>query len=298
LDGEQQPNAIGVKGELYLGGVNLARGYLGRPALTAERFVPDPFSTEPGSRLYRTGDVVRYLGDGAVEFLGRSDHQVKVRGFRIEPGEIESVLAEHDEVRECVVLTRGEAGGGTRLVAYVVGNGESGPSVTELRRHLRQRLPDYMVPSSIELIEKMPLTANGKIDRAALPEPGAERSDDKVNYVAPRTPVETVVVGIWSEVLGVERVGVEENFFELGGHSLLATQVVSRIRDLFGVEVPVRTIFEAPSVAGLSLAIVHKQTEQVDPDLLAEMLAELDHLSLDDARSELAGEAKHGKLPS
>jgi len=283
LDNEQQPSAIGVKGELYLGGVHLARGYLGRPELTAERFVADPFATEPGSRLYRTGDVVRYLVEGTVEYLGRADHQVKVRGYRIEPGEVESVLGEHEEVRECVVLARLERDGGRRLVAYVVGSGANGgPSVSELRRHLRQRLPEYMVPSSIEVLEQMPLTANGKIDREALPEPGTERGDGEAEYLAPRTPVETVVAGIWTEVLGMERVGVNENFFELGGHSLLATQVVSRIRDLFGVEVPVRAIFEAPSVAELSEKIIENPGTRSQVEKAAELMLNLVRLSDDE----------------
>ncbi|WP_420126422.1 non-ribosomal peptide synthase/polyketide synthase [Longimicrobium sp.] len=245
LDAALKPAPVGVPGELYIGGVQVARGYQGRAAMTAERFVPDPFSAEPGARLYRTGDRARWRADGAIEYLGRLDFQVKVRGFRIELGEIEARLAEHADVREAVVIARADAGE-QRLVAYVVG----GVETDALRAHLRRSLPEYMVPAAFVRLDALPLTANGKLARKALPVPEFAAGADR--YVAPRTPAEEVLAGIWAEVLRLERVGVEESFFQLGGHSLLATRVVSRVRDAFGVELPLRALFEAPTVAELS----------------------------------------------
>ncbi|HYH78578.1 MAG TPA: amino acid adenylation domain-containing protein, partial [Longimicrobium sp.] len=246
LDAVGRPAPVGVPGELYVGGVGVARGYLGRPGLTAEKFVPDPFGGETGVRLYRTGDRVRWRPEGILEYLGRLDEQVKVRGFRIEPGEIEAVLSAHAEVREARVIVWEDAPGEKRLVAYVVG----GVEADELREHLRRSLPEYMVPAAFVVLEALPLTPNGKLDKKALPAPDLASAEEK--YVAPRTPVEEVLAGIWAEVLRLERVGVGESFFELGGHSLLATRVVSRVRDLFGVELPLRAIFEEPTVAELA----------------------------------------------
>ncbi|MEW5926797.1 MAG: amino acid adenylation domain-containing protein, partial [Gemmatimonadota bacterium] len=252
LDRRMQPAAPGVPGELFIGGAGLARGYLGQPGLTAEKFVPDPFSRAQGARLYRTGDRARWLADGNLEFLGRADHQVKIRGFRIEPAEVAAQLLEHPAVREALVLVREDRPGEKRLVAYLVpeeGGDGAGPSAAELRDHLRERLADYMVPSAFVAVDAFPLTPNGKVDRGALPVPEREEA---ASFVAPRTPAEEVLAGIWAEVLKTERVGVEEGFFELGGHSLLATQVISRARDAFGVEVPLRALFEAPTVAALA----------------------------------------------
>ncbi|HEU4452036.1 MAG TPA: amino acid adenylation domain-containing protein, partial [Longimicrobium sp.] len=246
LDGAGRPVPAGVPGELYIGGVGVARGYLDRPELTAERFVPDPFGGTPGARLYRTGDLARWLADGRMEFLGRNDFQVKIRGFRIEPGEVEAALASHAAVREALVVAREDRPGDRRLVAYVVG----GVETDALRAHLRQSLPDYMVPAAFVVLDRLPLTPNGKVDRKALPAPEYEAAEE--TYVAPRTPVEEVLAGIWAEVLRLERVGVEESFFDLGGHSLLATRVVSRIRAVFGVELPLRALFEGPTVAELA----------------------------------------------
>jgi amino acid adenylation domain-containing protein len=243
------PQPVGIPGELLIGGAGGARGYLGRPELTAERFVPDPFGGESGARLYRTGDRARWRADGTLEFLGRLDGQVKVRGFRIEPGEIEAVLRRHESVAECVVVSRENAPGETRLVAYVVGAVEA----EELRGHVRESLPEYMVPAAFVVLEQLPLTPNGKLDRKALPAP--EHAADTDRYVAPRTPVEEVLAGIWAEVLRLERVGVEESFFELGGHSLLATRVVSRVRELLGVELPLRALFEGPTVVELAARV-------------------------------------------
>ena len=253
VDAEMGPTPVGVGGELYIGGEGLARGYLNRADLTAERFVPNPFSESGGERLYRTGDLARWLAHGEVEFLGRVDHQVKVRGFRVEPGEIEAALCELAWVREAVVVAREEASGGKRLVAYVVGEGENELSGERLRVALRGRLPEYLVPSAFVVLETLPLTANGKVDRSRLPVP--ERAELGEAYVGPRTPMEEALCGIWSEVLGVEQVGVFGNFFELGGHSLLATQAASRIRSLARVEVPLRWLFERPTVAQLASGI-------------------------------------------
>ena len=258
LDRRLEPVPIGVPGELYLGGAGVARGYLGRPALTAERFVPDPFGPlaggEPGGRLYRTGDRVRWRPDGALEYLGRLDQQLKLRGFRIEPGEIETVLGRHPAVRAAAVIAREDVPGDMRLVAYVVPDGlplDGG----ELRRFLEQHLPEYMVPAAIVELESLPLSPNGKLDRRALPAPDDTDSRGRDGYVAPRTPVEEMLAGIWASVLRLERVGIRDNFFALGGHSLLATQVVSRVRTAIGVELPLRALFEDPTVADLATRV-------------------------------------------
>ncbi|HEX2091416.1 MAG TPA: amino acid adenylation domain-containing protein, partial [Longimicrobiaceae bacterium] len=254
LDSLLQPLPAGIPGELYVGGAGVARGYLGRPELTAGRFVPDPFSPVPGERLYRSGDRARWRADGELEFLGRTDAQVKIRGIRIEPGEIEAALVSHPEVRETVVVVREDgsgAAGDRRLVAYVVPVEGGTASPGALRDHLRTRLPDYMVPSAIVPLRALPLTPTGKLDRRALPEP----EPGEEGYTPPRTPAEEVVAGIFAEVLGAARVGANDNFFELGGHSLLATRVVSRVAAALGVEVPLRALFEAQTVAELAARI-------------------------------------------
>ncbi|HEV2757814.1 MAG TPA: amino acid adenylation domain-containing protein, partial [Actinomycetota bacterium] len=250
----------GVPGELYIGGAGVARGYVNRPALTAERFVPDPFSGHPGARLYRTGDRAGYLPDGNVEFLGRVDHQVKIRGFRIEPGEIEAYLLAHEAVRDAVVVARSD-GGDKRLVAYVVGDVGT---ATELRAHVAKTLPEYMVPAHFLVLDELPLTPAGKLDRAALPAPDG-RPELGVAYAAPRTPEEEVLAEIWCEVLGLERVGIHDDFFQLGGHSLIATQVVSRVRDALSVELPLRALFESPTVAGLAAHVMHGEARELPP---------------------------------
>jgi amino acid adenylation domain-containing protein len=256
LDPELNPLPIGVPGELYLGGAGVARGYLGRPALTAERFVPDPFgSVAParGGRLYRTGDRARWRADGTLEFLGRLDQQLKLRGFRIEPGEIETTLTQHPGVRTAVVTAREQAPGDLRLVAYVVPENAL-PLSDELRGFLEQRLPGYMVPDAFVVLKALPLTPNGKLDRGALPAPDDEHPV-REDYVPPRTPVEELLAGIWSTVLRLERIGVRDNFFAIGGHSLLATQVVSRIRTEIGIELPLRALFEDPTIGGLAMRV-------------------------------------------
>ncbi len=268
LDHGLQPVPIGVPGELYIGGAGLARGYLNRPELTAERFIPDPFCRDmPSACLYKTGDLARYLPDGNIEFIGRTDDQVKVRGFRIELGEIESALGQHPALREAVVIAREDQRGDRRLAAYVVPsderqmtNGERETSVTrpssfvgELRAFLREHLPEYMLPSVFVTMEALPRLPNGKVDRRTLPAPrGAFPELETAYYVAPRTPTEELLAGIWAHVLGVEQVGVHDNFFDLGGHSLLATLLISRLREAFGVELPLRSLFESPTVAGLA----------------------------------------------
>ncbi|HLH25147.1 MAG TPA: amino acid adenylation domain-containing protein [Chloroflexota bacterium] len=248
LDRQLQPVPIGVPGELHIGGTQLARGYLNRPELTAEKFIPDPFGG-PGARLYKTGDLARWLPNGAIEYLGRLDHQVKLRGFRIELGEIEAVLAEHPAVRDALVLAREDTPGDKRLVAYLIAADHSAPEPGKLRAFLKERLPDYMVPAAFVVVSAFPLTPNGKVDRQALPAPEATRGERAAPFVAPRSEVERQIAAIWQAVLRVETVGLDDNFFDLGGHSLLATQLVGRLQRLFGVELPVHSIFEAQTVA-------------------------------------------------
>ncbi|MCP4658970.1 MAG: amino acid adenylation domain-containing protein, partial [bacterium] len=252
LDRSLKPVPVGVAGELCTAGEGLARGYGNRPQLSAEKFVPHPFGTRPGERLYRTGDLVRTLPEGPIEFLGRIDHQVKLRGFRVELGEIEAVLNHHGGVRESVVVVAGAEGGATkRLVAYVVA-GEPRPVTRELREFLKQALPDYMVPAVFVLIDALPLTPNGKVDRRALPAPAAGEISSEGELTAAGNPTEELLAGIWAEVLDRHEVGADDNFFDLGGHSLLATQVVSRVRETLGVELPLRKLFEASTLAELA----------------------------------------------
>ena len=255
LDDHLQPVPVGIPGELYIGGVGLARGYLNRFELTAEKFIPNPFSDDPGARLYKTGDLVRYLSDGNIEFLGRMDHQVKIRGFRIELGEIEAVLSQHPTVQETVALVRENQAGDKRLVAYVVPNSEQVATISELRHFLKEKLPDYMVPSAFVFLEAFPLTPNGKVDRKALPMPDQTRPELEETFVAPRTPVEEILAGIWANVLDLKQVGVHDNFFELGGHSLLAMQLVSRISTAINLHISVSLLFLYSTIAELAVAL-------------------------------------------
>jgi amino acid adenylation domain-containing protein len=253
LDKSLQPVPVGVPGELYIGGSSLARGYLDRSKLAADRFIKNPFIKTVGARLYKTGDLVRYLPDGNIEFLGRIDHQVNIRGFRVELGEIETALGWHPAVRKNVVIDLADRTGHKRLVAYVIPSGEPAPTTTELRKFLQQRLPGYMVPATFVIMASLPLTPNGKVDRLALPAPTQSRSDlEEIPFVAPRTQFEEQIAGIFSDVLELDRIGINDNFFELGGHSLLAMQVFTQLLDSFQLELPLRKLFESPTVAGLA----------------------------------------------
>lgn len=265
LDEHFQPVPPGVPGEIFIGGAGVARGYLHQPELTAAKFVSHPFSKDPGARLYKTGDLARWRPDGNLEFLGRADHQVKIRGHRIEPGEIESALGIHPAVSECVVLAREDVAGEKLLAAYVVAKlDQTSISTGELRAFLKTTLPDYMIPSAFVFLETLPLTPNGKLNREALPAPKQERSGLERDFVAPGTPAEEAIASIWCEVLHLERVGVQDNFFELGGHSLLMTQVISRLRAAYQIELPMRRFFESPTVAGLAAAIEELLVEEIE----------------------------------
>jgi hypothetical protein len=311
LDAWGEPAPIGVPGELYVGGAGVARGYLDRPALTAERFVPDRFGEEPGSRLYRTGDRVRWRASGEMEFLGRVDRQVKIRGFRVEPGEAEAALRAHSAVRAAAVVAREDAAvgvsGEVRLVAYVVPDrevvravepdagtqdepAEQGRLTALLREHLRERLPEHLVPSRFVVLDALPVTPGGKLDERRLPAP--DGTADDARYVAPRSRLEELLAGVWTEVLGVERVGVRDNFFDLGGHSLLATQVVSRLKAV-KLEVPVRTIFQAPTVEGLAREMVAGEARPGQVEQVAALVLRLSALSPEARRQML--KAKQGE---
>jgi thioesterase domain-containing protein/aryl carrier-like protein len=254
LDEHHQPVPIGATGELYIAGDGLARGYLNRPDLTAEKFLPNPFSTEPGARMYRTGDLARFLADGTIECLGRTDHQVKIRGFRIELGEIESALRTHPDVRQAVVIAREDTPGEKHLVGYVVPEHES-PNVSALRSHLKLTLPSYMIPSAIMILETIPLTANGKIDRRSLPSPMSDAALQKAEIVAPRTHVEKQLSEIWEELFETTAIGVHDDFFDLGGHSILAVKMMTRIKRVFGKSLTINALFEAPTIARLASRI-------------------------------------------
>ncbi len=262
LDENMRPAPLGVPGEIYAGGEGLARAYLNRPDLTATRFVPNPYSTVPGARLYRTGDRGRYLPDGQLEFLGRVDQQVKLRGFRIEPGEIEAVLCRHDAVRDAIVIARAEKNGEKRLIAYVVGKVETG----ELRRYLHERLPDYMVPAAWVTLDALPLTANGKVDRKALPAPDSQRPDLASAYIAPRSEIEQEIAAVWQEVLGIDDVGVTDNFFDLGGHSLQASQVHGKLRARFEKDLRLFELFQFPTIEAMAKYINDEYVEESAPE--------------------------------
>jgi amino acid adenylation domain-containing protein len=279
LDQHMRVVPTGVAGELYIGGAGVAAGYLNDPDLTAARFVPDLFSAEPGSRLYRTGDLARVLPDGNIEFLGRTDLQVKVRGYRVEPGEIEAVLSQHPLVSQAVVVLRGDEGR-ERFVAYVMSLKLRPANSDELRQYLKQRLPEHMVPSAIVVLRRFPTTVNGKVDRGALPHPDEIQIKDRV-MVAPQSSVEKELAGIWSELLNVAEISVHDNFFDLGGHSLLATQVVSRIRKIFKKKLQLRTIFDSPTIAKLAPAI--EAAAYAYPAAMQTVLDSLESLSDEEA---------------
>jgi amino acid adenylation domain-containing protein len=288
LDARLQPVPVGVAGDLYIGGECLASGYVNDPALTAGKFLPDPFSGESGALMYRTGDQARFWPDGTMIFLGRLDHQVKIRGFRIELGEIESVLGAHPGVREAVVMAREDTPGDRRLVAYVAPPaGATAPGAAELRQHLQARLPEYMLPAAFVALEALPITANGKLDRKALPAPDRHRPELAAGYQAPADEVEARLAAIWAEVLGLEAVGVHDTFFDLGGHSLLATRIMFQVREEFQAELPLRDLFEHPTVAGLARmlraaadqpAASRIESAPQGEKSLAELLADLEQL--------------------
>jgi len=291
LDRELELVPEGVWGELYIGGAGLARGYVNRPALTGERFVPHPFGAEGGERLYRSGDVVRWMRNGVVEFKGRADGQVKVRGYRIEVGEVEQVISRHPVVQDVIVLAREEREGeGKQLFAYVVAGDSQGVTPKELRAYVKERLPEYMVPAAFMLLDRFPLTPNGKVDAQALPSPGATNGEPGQTYEAPRNPVEETIALIWSELLHVERIGVNDNFFELGGHSIFVIQLLSRLNKTFGLDLPLRVIYDQATLAELALAVIEKQAEQADDAELRKLLAELEDISDDEAQKMLAAD--------
>jgi acyl carrier protein len=288
LDRQMQLVPAGVAGELYIGGDGLAREYLGRPELTAEMFVPHPYSTNPGARLYRTGDLVRYLSDGNLDFLKRRDHQVKIRGFRVELGEIKAALDQYWAIIESVVIDRDDLGGGTRLVGYIVPEEGVEPTTAELYAFLKEKIPTYMIPSIFVTIDKIPLTPNGKVNRRELPVPEFNDDAATASFVAPRTPVEETLAGIWCETLGVSQVGVESNFFNLGGHSLLATRVISQIREKFGVELPLRVLFESPTIAALAQHLDTAQSKDTELQRILSMLENVESISEEEVTALLA----------
>ncbi|MEO8429322.1 MAG: amino acid adenylation domain-containing protein, partial [Verrucomicrobiota bacterium] len=276
LDAFLQPVPLGVPGELCIGGAGLALGYLNQPDMTAANFVPNPFERMRGARLYRTGDLARHRSDGTIECLGRIDYQIKIRGFRVELGEIEAVLAQHEAVREAVVLLREDIPGDKRLVAYVVPDQEPPPTAGQLRSFLLSKLPDYMVPSAFVQMGGLPLSSNGKVDRKALPAPTETDRRDGREYRAPTKPVEIELAEIWSRALEIERVGLTDNFFELGGHSLLAVQIVARIRDELQVDLPVRAIFDSADLSVLSARVEAALIKNQNPDDIEAIMAELE----------------------
>jgi amino acid adenylation domain-containing protein len=291
LDTGLQAVPIGVVGELYIGGSGLARGYLHRPDLTAERFVPHPFGPEAGARLYRSGDLAYYRADGTLVFAGRLDRQVKVRGFRVEPGEIEAVLSQHPAIQEVAVIARQDLPGDQRLVAYLVPRPQQTLAPGQVRAYVQQRLPAYMVPAAFVELAALPLSANTKLDLRALPAPEGVQVYQEQGYVAPRTSTEETLAAIWRQVLGLRQIGVFDNFFALGGHSLLATRVVARVRSAFQVEVSLRTFFEAPTIAQLGTVLLMQLADQEHNDELARLLSELEHLPASTARALLIGQS-------
>jgi acyl carrier protein len=276
LDENLQPVLFGMAGEMYVGGLGVARGYLNRPDLTAERFVRDPFSTRPSARLYKTGDMARYLDDGKIAYLGRVDEQIKIHGYRIEPVEIEAVLNRHPTISSSVVVAGGSACEEKRLTAYLVTSNGNVPAAAEMRDFLQSSLPDYMVPTIFVNLPALPLTANGKIDRAALPDPNVENTLRDEVFTAPRTPIEKKLATTLCLLLNLSDVSVNDNLFLLGGHSLLGAQLIVKIRSTFGVDLALRTVFDAPTIAELS-----REIERL-------IIARVESMSEDEARALLA----------
>ncbi|MGH1396697.1 MAG: non-ribosomal peptide synthetase [Trichormus sp.] len=268
LNSDLQPVPMGTEGELYIGGAGLARGYLNRPDLTAEKFIPNPFSSDPRSRLYKTGDLARYLPDGNIQYLGRIDHQVKIRGFRIELAEIEREISQYPDVRENIVLARQQEGGEKYLVAYIVLHQNNTYQQNQLRSFLQQRLPQHMLPSAFVVLQSLPLTPNGKVDRNQLPVPSRERPQLEQPYIAPRTDLQKLLATIWSDFLNIDQVGIEDNFFDLGGTSTLIMQIAVRIEQELGIELSVVKLFQYPTIAGLVKYLNPEQNSQQSYDKL------------------------------
>jgi acyl carrier protein len=257
---------IGVAGEIYIGGIAVACGYLGRPELTAERFVTDPFSADARATMYKTGDLGRWRANGTLEYLGRNDDQVKIRGYRIELAEIEDFLARHAKVKDVAVVAREDVPGERQLVAYVTRAGDAAPSPKELRAYLESALPAYVIPSAFVALDHLPLSPNGKLDRRALPAPD-RRAYLMREYEAPEGEVEAAIAGVWQELLRVERVGRGDNFFDLGGHSLLATRIVTHLNQLLDIELPLKALFERPTIEGLAEIVLR----DIDDELTTEL---------------------------
>jgi acyl carrier protein len=279
LDERMEPLPVGAAGELYIGGDGVARGYLARPELTAERFVPDHLSHASGERLYRTGDLAKYRADGIIEYLGRSDQQIKLRGHRIELGEIESMLATHEMVREAAVVVRDDAGADRQLVGYIVwkaaaGDSESAPTTDTWREFLRGKLPEYMVPAVIVELDQMPLTPNGKLDRRALPRPQGSMRRQGVEFVAARNELENKIAAVWQNILQLAQVGIHDNFFDLGGHSLLLARLSMELRQALGRDISVVDLFRYPSIADFAgfLALAQSEADVLKTDLMTEKL--------------------------
>jgi acyl carrier protein len=279
MDDHLRPVPAGTMGELYISGRGVARGYLNRPELNAERFIPDPFSTMPGSRLYKTGDLGRYLSDGQIVYFGRADDQIKIRGYRIEPGEIVAAINRHASIQASHVVAREDVGEEKELVAYIVPSKGSQPAAGELRKFLLTILPQYMVPAIFVLLDSLPLTSNGKVDGQALPSPNESNLLHSAHFPSPQTITEKRLAAILANLLNLPQVGVNDNFFELGGHSLLAVQVIQRIREAFGIEISMLTLFEAPAVADLAAKIERLLTLQVEAMSEEEAQERLDGLA-------------------
>jgi len=294
LDRKHHPVRAGEPGELYIGGASLARGYLDHPDLTAERFIPNPFGAALGERLYKTGDRACQLPNGALTFLGRVDHQVKIRGFRIELGEIETALMQHPSVQAAIALAREDEAGDRQLVAYVVPLAEQSLTTSDLRAFLRLTLPDYMLPTAFVLLTSLPLTPNGKIDRHALPVPDSVRSNHDATFVAPRTPVESLLADMWADILGCANIGIYDNFFDLGGHSLLAAQVLMRMRAMFQVELSLRSLFDTPTVVGLAETLIARAPLPRKVVAIARLRKQIDAMSPDEIRTLVAGQNVEG----
>ena len=289
LDSALQPVAAGLCGELYIGRAGVARGYLNRPELTTEKFVANPFAE---GTLYRSGDLVRFLPDGNLEFLGRVDNQVKIRGFRVELEEVEQAIRLHRDVSEAVVVMREDADGDKRLCAYVVAHEAAPASTSEIRNFLKRTLPPHMMPATFTILAGLPLMPNGKIDRNALPAPDGDRPEVDGHFVSPRTPMEEFVASIWCDALKLDRVGVHDNFFDLGGHSLLAAKVFAELQKQFKATLNLVDVFNAPTIAQLAEMIYQRETSSEQDDELEALLSELDELSDEEAHRWLSEESQ------